>query len=63
MTYTVKVSELYQRAKEMLDDGMDIVEVDFHEGDEYLPRCLMFCASSKSDFGGTDYDEIYTVKP
>lgn len=63
MTYTVKVSELYQRAKEMLNDGMDFVEIDFHEGDDDLPRCLMFSASSKFDPGGSTYDDIYTVKP
>lgn len=61
MAYIVKASELYQRAKEMLNDGMDFVEIDFHEGDDDLPRCVMFSAYGQSDFGSIDYEEIYTV--
>lgn len=36
-TITVPVKELYRQLKEMIDDGMDYVEVSIMEADNYDP--------------------------
>ncbi len=61
MTVTVKVSDLYKLAKEMLNDGMDYVEISILEPDQDndLPASLHFDAS-KASFPemGVDYEEL-----
>lgn len=64
MSLIVTVSELYERIKEMRDDGMDFVEVTLDEGDdddtEYpLPPRINFTAWTKAEsFEHIDYEEI-----
>jgi len=58
MGVTVSVSELYQLAKDMLNDGMDYVEVTFieHDEDEEIPSSLNFEASKRTQsYMGIDY--------
>ena len=64
MEYIIKVSELYQKAKEMLNDGMDYVEIslcepDTTDPDDPLPASVHFEAFKKtSSFEGVDYEDI-----
>lgn len=65
MNITVEVSELYQLAKEMLNDGMDYVKISYMEADkeEGLPACLHFDASRKSNPAeGIDYKELEDIR-
>ena len=65
MKYIIPASELYQKAKEILNDGMEFVEISFMEPDEEddLPAAVHFEAYRASDFGSTDYEEIDVVDP
>ncbi|MBM6724322.1 hypothetical protein [Pseudoflavonifractor phocaeensis] len=62
----ISVKDLYEKAKMMLDDGMDTVvlrlcEAD-GEGDDALPACVSFEAStSEAPFAGVDYEEIEAI--
>ena len=61
MNVTVKVSDLYKLSKEMLNDGMDYVEVSIMEADSEfgLPVCLHFEASKATEPEiGVDYEEL-----
>lgn len=64
MLLTVKVSELYQRVKEMHDDGMDYVKIMLSEADSSdpdmpLPPCISFTAwTEEESFAGIDYEEV-----
>lgn len=58
MKVTVSVSDLYKLAKDMLNDGMDYVEISFIEQDEddEIPPSLNFEASKRTEsFMGIDY--------
>lgn len=61
-TITVKVSELYNLAKQLKNDGMDFVEVSIVQDDSTsapLPDCLNFSAfSEKMPEAFFDYDCI-----
>lgn len=48
VSITVSASALYQKAKEILNDGMDYVDVFISEADEDLPPAIFFSAWSKS---------------
>lgn len=58
----ISVKDLYERAKQMLDDGMDTVVLRLVEPDEDedgLPAHVSFEASTFSDPDfGVDYEEI-----
>ena len=59
----ISVKDLYEKAKMMLDDGMDTVLLRFLEsGGESGRACISFEASSvnESDFG-VDYEEIEEI--
>lgn len=59
----ISVKDLYEKAKMMLDDGMDTVLIRFLEsGGENGRPCISFEASSEneSDFG-VDYEEIEEI--
>lgn len=63
---TVSVKDLYEKAKEMLDDGMDTVELLLAEperdGEDIIPAQILFMASSKKHpYEGVDYEEISSV--
>ena len=59
MRVTVKAADLFNRVKEMMDDGMDFIEVSFMEGDDKLSAALHFEGSSKSrPYEGVDYEEL-----
>lgn len=64
---TVSVKELYNRAKQMLDDGMDIVTLGVSGGDgegkDETPFFVWFEASTKdAPYEGIDYEEIEATK-
>ncbi|ACD22656.1 hypothetical protein FDE76_14920 [Clostridium botulinum] len=66
---TIKVSELYERAKQMKDDGMDYVEVSILEDDDEnfksdpLPTTLWLSANSKKEpFESVEYEEIEVIE-
>ncbi len=63
MEYIVKVSDLYQRAKEMLNDGMEYVRVDCVKPDGEIPACISFTAWRKCDDFEVDYDELDALDP
>ena len=65
---TVSVKDFFDRAKEMLDDGMESVSISFHEadgeGEDYLPPCLWLEATDPNcPEAGIVYDEIEEYKP
>ena len=68
MDYVISASELYQRAKEMLNRGMDYVaislmEPDDSDPDDPLPACVHFEAYKKSaPEAWIDFEEIDVVK-
>lgn len=56
---TISVSELYQKAKEMLNDGMDYVEIGIDEADDELPPAVYFQAWTRhAPEMGVDYEVI-----
>lgn len=61
---TIKVSDLYHRAKQMKDDGMDVVRISILEeeeldDDDIIPACLWLSATSKKQsFMAVDYEPI-----
>lgn len=64
MGYIVRASELFQKAKEILDDGMDYVELEYLEEDttlpgEPIPPSINF-SGFKKDFTNVfvDYEDI-----
>ncbi len=67
MEFIISASELFQKAKEILNDGMDRVIIDLCEEDTTLPddpvpACVSFHAfKSSAPHPITDYDEIYVV--
>ena len=68
MAYIVPASELFQMAKEILNDGMDYVEISLNQEDTTLPDdptppCVSFIGYRKNDPAGYEYEEIYTVSP
>ncbi len=65
MRYIVPASELYQKAKEILNDGMDYVEISFMEPDEEddLPAAIHFEAFKKSSYGSVNYEEVDVIVP
>lgn len=59
MRITVSVSALYQKAKEMLNDGMDYVDIFISDEDEELPPAIFFSAWTKrAPEMAVDYDVI-----
>lgn len=64
MFLTVKVSDLYQRVKEMHDDGMDYAKISLSEADDSfpdvpLPPSISFAAWTESEpFAEIDYEEV-----
>lgn len=60
----VSVKELYQRAKEMLMDGMNTVEVSIVEAQGGPPKCppVLFFTATDGDGCGVDYDPIEAVE-
>ena len=67
MDYIISASELYQKAKEILNDGMDYVAISFMEPDEIdtddpLPAAVHFDAFKKSTpEAWIDFEEINVV--
>ena len=62
----ISVKSLYEKAKQMFDDGMDTVVVSIldpdGEGEDALPACISFEASTAEDPEmGIDYDEIEAI--
>ena len=67
MVFKISASELFQLAKEMLNDGMSEVEITYLEeddldGDDPLPPSLHFSARKKDDFLYVDYEDIEAVE-
>ena len=64
MNYVVKASELYQRVKEMVDDGMDYVCIDLLEPDNSDPDCPIPASvhfeafKSETTFEWVDYEYV-----
>lgn len=67
MEYVISASELYQRAKEILNAGMDFVEISLCEPDDSvpddpLPASVHFDAFRKSTpFEVIDFEDIDVV--
>lgn len=62
MEYTVKTSDLYQRAKEMLNDGMTYVTISLNPPDGDLPACVSFSAWQEAyPEEQTDYDDLDVI--
>ena len=52
MKYIVNASELYRLTKEIVNDGMDYVEISLMEPDDDLPAAVHFEAARKSGLEG-----------
>lgn len=68
MSCTVRASDLFQRAKEILDDGNEFVTIDILPEDRTdpslpIPACVSFSAFRRRDDFATDYDEIEAADP
>lgn len=64
MDYIVKTSDLLKVAKELVEEGMDYVEISLSEPDEELPAMVSFCAAEVGELDGwTDFDELEVVNP
>ena len=61
MRYIVPVPELYEKIKEILDDGMDYVEVSLMEPDDDLPAAVHFTAWKRNADHDEDYEEVEVV--
>lgn len=67
MNYVIKASELYQKAKEILNDGMDYVcisllEEDDTDPDDILPPAVHFQAFTRENKSGwVDYEDVEVV--
>lgn len=68
MEYIVSASDLFQKAKEILNSGMDLVEIslvepDISDPDDPLPACVHFnafktnCPEARIDFEELDVVE------
>lgn len=62
----VKVSELYEQVKAMVDDGMELAEVSFFEADhtfpaDPIPPCVHLEAFNAGDPESVVYDDVYAV--
>lgn len=57
----VKVSDLYQMAKELSEKKMDYVQLSLLEADNELPACASFNAISGSENEIVDFEEIEAV--
>ncbi len=63
MTCVIPASELYQMAKEILNDGMDYVEISLMEPEDDQPAAVHFTAWKKHADHDVDYEEIEAVTP
>lgn len=67
MEFTISASELFQKAKEILNDGMDRVTIDLFEEDttdpeDPIPACVHFSAfRSSRPYEEIDYESIDVV--
>lgn len=62
MKYVVSASELYRLAEEIVNDGMDYVEITLMEPDEELPAAVHFEAVRKAGLEiWEDYEELEVV--
>lgn len=67
MEFTISASELFQKAKEILNDGMDCVTIDLFEEDttdpdDPIPACVHFSAFNTSrPYEEIDYESIDVV--
>lgn len=62
----VKVSELYEQVKAMMDDGMEFAEVSFLEEDhtfpdDPIPPSVHLEAFNAGDPASVVYDDVYSV--
>ena len=68
MEYIVSASELFQKAKEILNSGMDLVETsliepDISDPDDPLPACVHFDAFKVgSPEARIDFEEIDVIE-
>ncbi|MBU5627744.1 hypothetical protein KQI82_12570 [Oscillibacter sp. MSJ-2] len=62
---TISVKELYQKAKDMMDDGMEFVTLSLFEPDNSagIPAWVGFVAGSPDLSSGIDYEDIESVEP
>lgn len=64
MKYIVNASELYRLTKEIVNDGMDYVEISLMEPDDDLPAAVHFEAARKAGLEGwEDYEDLEVVNP
>ena len=77
MDYIVKTSDLLKVAKELVEEGMDYVEISLSEPDEELPAMVSFCAAEageldgplrldggdRADLGGGEFHDLEVVDP
>lgn len=62
MDKIISVSELYELAKEMRDDGMKYVSLSFMEPEDDMPAAIHFEAAKKDLLSGwVDFEEIKIV--
>lgn len=65
MRYIVPVPELYEKIREILNDGMDFVEISLLEPDDEdeIPAGVHFEAFRKGSYGSVNYEEVDVIDP
>lgn len=65
MRYIISAAELFRKAEEILNDGMDYVEISLLEPDEEdeIPAGVHFEAFRKGSYGSVNYEEVDVIDP
>ena len=58
----VKVSDLVDVIKQLKDDNVEIVTLNFDEGDDMMPACVSFYAANRVDDAEEDYGTIFATE-
>lgn len=61
MPIIVNPAELLSKIQEIVDDGMDFVEINYLEADDDAPACLWFEAWKRNDDCSIAYEEVEAV--
>lgn len=60
--YNIKVSDLYEKVKLMVEDGMETVEIQLLPAEPDLPASVNFIAYCSAEPGiGIDYEDIEVI--
>lgn len=58
----VKVSDLVDVITQLKDDNVEIVTLNFDEGDDMMPACVSFSCTDADDGAEVGYDTVFAVE-